>query len=145
LDNGDPRAARDAYLDTLPLEEQARVLRQAEKMGPLPSDSDWLVAYAAGRAAARVETAVASFESRVDVAMKKGAKETGRAIARDRSTSRELFAFALSLAAFAGVAWFVDSSAARVQTIVLYATAIALGVAAAALYVWISKHFSRAH
>lgn len=58
--NGDPREARDAFLDALPVEEQVRVLRQAEKAGPRSSDPDWLVAYAAERAAARIEAAVAS-------------------------------------------------------------------------------------
>ncbi len=40
----DPRSAREAFLDSVTTEEQLRVLRQAEKVGPMPDDSDWLVA-----------------------------------------------------------------------------------------------------
>lgn len=64
----DHRAARDAFLDTLSAEEQARVLRQAEKMGPISTDPDWLVAYAAERSAARFEAAVAAAMSMVRTA-----------------------------------------------------------------------------
>jgi len=137
----DHRAARDAFLTTLPFDEQARVMRHAEKVGPLPTDPDWLVAYAAERSATRIEAAVASFTVQVDT-VKKGAREGRRRMLGVHAFSRELFAFALSLGAFAGVAWFVDHSAPRVQSIVVYSAAIALGVAASALYVWLSRKFS---
>lgn len=65
----DHRAARDAFLDTLPAEEQARILRQAEKMGPISTDPDWLVAYAAERSSARAERSAARFEAAVAAAM----------------------------------------------------------------------------
>jgi hypothetical protein len=81
LDKSDPRAARNAFLDTLPVEEQALVLRQAEKLGPLPSDSDWLVAYAAERSATRIEAAIASFEARANDVAKKDLRTFDNAVA----------------------------------------------------------------
>jgi len=138
----DHRAARDALLNTLPFDEQARVIRHAEKVGPLPTDPDWLVAYAAERSATRMEAAVASLATQVETIKKKRVREAGRRIIADHALSRELFAFALSLGTFAGVAWFVDHAAPRVQSIVVYSAAIALGVAASALYVWLSRKFS---
>jgi hypothetical protein len=139
LDKSDPRAARNAFLDTLPAEEQALVLRQAEKLGPLPSDSDWLVAYAAERSATRIEAAIASFEARAsDVAKKAGAVKGPRVVVKDRAPYRELTAFASSLAAFAGIAWAVTYLPIHVQSLVVYSLAIALGVAASALYAWLS-------
>lgn len=51
------------------------------------------------------------------------------------SPSRELLAFALALICFASIAFFVDASSARVNSIALYSAALALGVAGAAAYV----------
>jgi len=40
LGSVDPRVARESFLDSLTTDEQLRVLRQAEKIGPMPDDSD---------------------------------------------------------------------------------------------------------
>lgn len=133
---------RDAYLDTLSEAEQARVLRQSEKVGPLPSDPDWLVAYAADRAATRIEAAVAALEARTASTNKKSGREAGRAV-RDRGPLRELIAFSLALMTFAGVTWGVDASSTRVQSIAVYAAAIAFGVAVSALYIWAAPKIHR--
>lgn len=53
-----PREAREAYLNGLPADEQALVLRQSEKVGPLPDDADWLVVRASQQAAAQISKAV---------------------------------------------------------------------------------------
>jgi hypothetical protein len=134
--------ARDAYLDTLPEAEQVRVLRQSEKVGPLSTDPDWLVAYAADRAAARIEAAVAALEVRTASPNKKSGGEAGRA-GRNRGPLRELSAFALALVTFAGVAWGVDASSTRVQSIAVYTVAIAFGVAVSALYIWAAPKIHR--
>lgn len=144
LGSVDPRVAREAFLDSLTTEEQLRVLRQAEKVGPMPDDSDWLVAYAASRAVARIEVAAAGAEARIERAAGKGSRDSGRAVLRDRGPAPELFAFALALAAFAGVAAFVARSPQRVSSLVVYAIAIALGVAASAAYVWMTRRSRRA-
>jgi len=140
----DPRGAREAFLDSLTTDEQLRVLRQAEKVGPMPDDSDWLVAFAASRAVARIEAAAAGAEARIERAAGKGSREPGRAVLRDRGPASELFAFALALAAFAGVAAFVARSPQRASSLVVYAIAIALGVAASAAYVWMTRRSRRA-
>ena len=52
-----PAEAREAYLDGLPPEEQATVVRKAETLGPARDDADWLVVYESRRAADRIEIA----------------------------------------------------------------------------------------
>lgn len=69
--NGQPRAAREAYLDALPAEERATVLRRAERAGPRPDDPDWLVGYAAQR----LETTVAVAAARIEAAVRAGASD----------------------------------------------------------------------
>jgi hypothetical protein len=130
-------AARSEYLDGLPPAEQARILRHAETVGPLPTDPDWLIAYAADRAAARIEAAVASLEMRA----------AGGAAKRRRTVStslchgplRDLAVFALALASFGAVAWGVDRAPGRAQSVILYIGAIVLGVSVSTGYVWLSN------
>lgn len=137
--NTDSDKARESYLDSLPLDEQAHVLRHAEKHGPLPSDSDWLVAYASQQAAARIESLISAFEARTAPAMKKQSIDAGRTQASKRTPERDLFSFALSLITFAGVAYFVERYSAHSQSLILYSIAIALGVAGALFYCWLNK------
>jgi hypothetical protein len=137
--NGKARIARESYLDAMPAEEQVKVLRQADKVGPLPDDADWLVAYAAQRAAAqsersadRIEAAVASLEANV-VRMPVEQKKNGLRVG---SPSREMFAFALALLAFAVIALLVDRAPGNIPSLGLYAVALAIGVLASAIYSW---------
>lgn len=79
-------AAREAVLDRLPPDEQARVLRLAERVGPGPTDADWLVASAALDAAERIDHAAARVESAAD-----RANDTTNAIAElDARISEDL-------------------------------------------------------
>jgi len=117
--NGDAKVARESFLDSLEPIEQARVLRTADRLGPGASDADWLVAYAAEKAAARIEKA-----ARAGVAPKR------------RHASADLAAFGFALLAFAGIAWASGHWAAlRSPSLIMYASAIGLGVLAAAAYV----------
>jgi hypothetical protein len=143
----DPSAAREAFLDALDPQEQVRVLRHAERVGPLPDDGDWLVAYGSVQAAARIESAAAKVETaaaRVEAAaaacqaqtkhrIQQAPRESGRGTGN--STRVALWAFAMSLATFAGVTYFVVRlSSAHIQVIVLYCAALAVGVSASAVY-----------
>ncbi|GAC1312044.1 MAG: hypothetical protein NVSMB19_26370 [Vulcanimicrobiaceae bacterium] len=115
----DPTKAREAYLDTLDPTEQARVIRTAEKFGPAATDADWLIAYAAERAATRIEAAT------------RAARSTAV-----RAPAGGLAAFGLALAAFAGIAWVSGHwSVFRSPSLVMYAAAIGLGVLGAAAFV----------
>jgi hypothetical protein len=126
----------------LPPEEQLRVLRQAEKIGPLPTDTDWIVAYAASQAAARIEAAAAAYEAQIKHQTQQAPRESGRGVYH--STCVTLWAFALSLGTFSLVAYFVVRfSSAHIQAIVLYCAALALGVSASAVYAWASPRFFR--
>lgn len=58
LDTRKPGEAREAYLDRHSEEEQARILRTCEKLGPALTDPDWLIAESAQQAADRIEKAV---------------------------------------------------------------------------------------
>jgi hypothetical protein len=152
----DPSDAREAFLDSLDPQEQVRVLRHAERVGPLPDDGDWLVAYGAVQAAARIESAAAKVETaaaRVEAAaaacqaqtknrMQQAPRESSRGASH--STCGVLWAFALSLSAFSLVAYFVERfSSAHLQVIVLYCAALAVGVSASAFYAWFSPRFIR--
>jgi hypothetical protein len=138
----DPSAARSAFLDTLDPQEQVRVLRHAERVGPLPDDGDWLVAYAASQAAARIEAAAAACETQMKQRMQQAPRESSRRASH--STCGALWAFAMSLATFAGVAYFVVGlSSAHLQVIVLYCAALVVGVSASAVYAWVSPRFFR--
>jgi hypothetical protein len=138
----DPPGAREAYLNTLAPEEQLRVLRHAEKVGPLPTDTDWLVAYAASQAAARIEAAAAAYGAQTKQRMPQAPRESSRGASH--STCGVLWAFALSLATFSGVTYFVVGfSSAHIQVIVLYCAALAVGVSASAVYAWASPRFFR--
>jgi hypothetical protein len=152
----DPSAARSAFLDTLDPQEQARVLRHAERVGPLPDDGDWLVAYGSVQAAARIESAAAKVETAIarveavtaacEAQTKHRMQQTPRASGRgtDYSTRIALWAFALSLSTFSLIAYFVERfSSAHLQVIVLYCVALALGVSASAVYAWVSPRFFR--
>ena len=122
-------AARDAFLDALPVDEQAKVLRRAERDGPLATDADWLIAYATSRAAMRIEAAALKVEAAAD----RNARATSRV--KVRTTGRELIAFALALASFSMIAWATTSiHVLRAPSLVVYAIALALGVAIAAAY-----------
>lgn len=57
-----PAEARRKYLDRLSPEQQARVMRIAEQIGPTPTDVDWLVCEAAQNAADRVDIAAERIE-----------------------------------------------------------------------------------
>ena len=117
--NGDAKVARESFLDSLEPIEQARVLRTADRLGPGATDADWLVAYAAEKAAARIEKA-----ARAGVAPKR------------RHASADLAAFGFALLAFAGIAWASGHWVAlRSPSLIMYASAIGLGVLAAAAYV----------
>lgn len=129
-------AARSEYLDGLPPAEQARILRHAETVGPLSTDPDWLIAYAADRAAARIEAAVASLETRAVASTAKRRRTVSASLRY--GPLRDLAVFALALASFAGVAWGIDRASAHVQSLVLYIAAIVLGVSLSASYVWLS-------
>jgi hypothetical protein len=152
----DPSAAREAFLDTLDPQEQVRVLRHAERVGPLPDDGDWLVAYGSVQAAARIESAAAKVETaaaRVEAAaatcetqtknwMKQAPRGSGRGA--PHSTCGVLWAFALSLSTFSLIVYFVVGfSSAHLQVIVLYCMAFAVGVSASAVYTWVSPRFFR--
>jgi hypothetical protein len=142
MPNLDPAAAREAYLNTLPPEEQLRILRQAEKIGPLPTDTDWLVAYAASQAAARIEAAVAACEAQSKQWTQQVPRESSRGASH--STRIALWAFALSLSTFSLVVYFVERfPLAHLQVIVLYCMALAVGVSASAVYAWVSPRFFR--
>ena len=122
-------SARDAFLDSLELDEQAKVLRRAERDGPLANDADWLLAYATTRAVARIEQAVLKVEE--------AAERSARVVSRvkTRTASRELSAFAFALAVFAMIAWGTNGiHALRNPSLVVYAIALALGVCIAASY-----------
>src|SRR4030088_2703775 len=118
MPNLDPPSAREAYLNTLPPEEQLRVLRQAEKIGPLPTDTDWIVAYAASQPAARIEAAARACETETKPRTQQASRESGRG--GYHSTCLTLWAFALSLSTFSLIAYFVERfSSAHLQVIVL--------------------------
>lgn len=121
--------ARDAFLDSLELDEQARVLRRAERDGPLANDADWLLAYATTRAAARIEQAVL----RVEEAAERSARVVLRV--KTRTASRELSAFAFALAVFAMIAWGTNGiHALRTPSLAVYAIAFAFGICIAVSY-----------
>lgn len=147
--DADPSAARKAYLNTLTPEEQAHVLLQAEKMGPLPTDPDWLVALAVSKAATRIQAEVAKIETvvaRIETQSKNRVQQAPRELSRgaSHSTCGVLWAFALSLSAFSLVAYFVERfSSAHLQVIVLYCAALVVGVSASAVYAWASPRFFR--
>jgi hypothetical protein len=137
----DPSAARSAFLDTLDPQEQVRVLRHAERVGPLPDDGDWLIAYASAQAAARIEAAAARVEAKATAAVQ-GPRTSGRGATH--STCGVLWAFALSLSTFSLIAYFVERfSSAHLEVIVVYNMAFAVGVAASAFYAWASPRFFR--
>ncbi len=137
--NAGSRSARDSYLDALPDAEQARILRQAERVGPLPDDSDWLVAYATQQAATRMEAAIAAAEIRLT------ASPRTPALSRRQSGGpwRELVAFAASMMAIVGVTMYVNLAHNCVQSVWLYCSAIAIGVGGSALYVWLRDRVTR--
>jgi hypothetical protein len=145
----DPRAAREAFLKTLAPDEQALVLLRAEKMGPLPTDPDWIMALAVTKAADRIAMEVAKIETvvaRIEVQSKNRVQQVPRESGRGvyHSTCLTLWAFALSLSAFSLVAYFVERfSSAHLQVIVLYCMALAVGVSASAFYVWMAPYISR--
>jgi hypothetical protein len=149
VSNLDPRAAREAYLKTLNPEEQMSVLLRAEQDGPYPTDSDWIVALAVTKAAARIaaevgkiETVVARIETETKHRTQQAPRESGQRTYH--STCVTLWAFALSLGTFSLVAYFVVRfSSAHIQAIVLYCAALALGVSASAVYAWASPRFFR--
>lgn len=127
-------SARDAFLDSLEVDEQVKVLRRAERDGPLANDADWLLAYATSRAATRIEKAVVKAED--------AAERSARAMSgvKTRTTGREVIAFALALAVFAMIAWSTNAiHALRTPSLAVYAIAFALGVCIAASYFMIAK------
>jgi hypothetical protein len=65
--NGEPQAvrAREAYLDGLPAEKQAEVIRRAERGGPSPEDADWIIARAAQEAADAISTSSTEAAARI--------------------------------------------------------------------------------
>ena len=122
-------SARDEFLNSLEVDEQAKVLRRAERDGPLVDDADWLLAYATSRAATRIEKAVV----KVEEAAERSVQASSRA--KTRATGRELIAFASALAVFAIIAWGTTAiHALRTPSLLLYAIAFALGVGIAASY-----------
>lgn len=127
-------SARDAFLDSLDVEEQVKVLRRAERDGPLANDADWLLAYATSRAATRIEQAVI----RAEDAAERRARVMSRA--KSRTTGRELIAFAMALAVFAIIAWSTNAvHALRTPSLTVYAIAFALGVCIAAGYFMVTQ------
>ena len=137
--NGDSRSARESYLDSLEDAEQARVLRQAERIGPLADDSDWLVAYATQQAAARIESAIAAAETRM-TAPTRPPRSTRT---QSRGPWRDLATFAASMMAIVAVTMYVNLAHNCMQSVWVYCSAIALGVAGSALYLWLRELVTR--
>lgn len=79
--------AREAVLDRLPPDEQARVLRLAERVGPAPADADWLVAAAALQAAETIADAATRVANAAD-----RANDTTNAIAELDARISEMLA-----------------------------------------------------
>jgi hypothetical protein len=118
----DPREARTRYLDRLPPEEQAVVMRRAETAGPAPDDADWFVAEAAASAAERIEAAAVRIERAL------GARP---GTARAATPWRDLAIYAGGLTSAVVLAWTLAWLGPRGGALGLsYAAAAALVVAA---------------
>lgn len=108
-------------------------------MGPLPDDSDWLVAYATQQGAARIEAAIAAAEIRLAAS----ARPTTLSRRQSADTWRQLVTFATSMIAVVGVTMYVNLAHNCVQSVWLYCSAIALGIGGSALYVWLRETVTR--
>lgn len=171
--NGRARAARDEYLDALPVDEQAVVVRHAERVGPGRNDVDWLIARAAQQAASQfassaeevagrveraalaqenllgevrteVQSAIAKLEKRLPLAEDVVALKT----AAERIALRERWGPCRELLLYvAGLLTAIAIGWAmpphRPPLFIVYAGAIALGVIGAAAYSWISVRYGR--